>query len=81
MTSLFDELSEKLARDPSLTKRSTPRVDVSLLLFNARDDVRQLWLAAEKGVQAPDARALENLRAAVEKLRPIFGERPPRPGR
>lgn len=32
--SLFDELSAKLAKDPRLTKRGGPRVDLGLLLFN-----------------------------------------------
>lgn len=73
MKSLFDELSEKLAKDPRLTKRGGPRVDLSLLLFNAREHVRALWLAA-------DALSRENkgspaLDAAVDALRPIFGAR------
>lgn len=71
--SLFDELSEKLAKDPRLTKRGGPRVDLSLLLFNARADVRALWAAAEAtacaGAASPD------LEIAVERLRPIFGAR------
>src|SRR2546425_317776 len=44
MSSLFDDLSERLMRDPRLTKKGGPRFDISLLLFNARDSVRVLWL-------------------------------------
>lgn len=68
--SLFEELEAKLARDPRLTKRGGPRVDLSLLLFNARADVRALWLAAA-AVEQPSP----ELREAVEKLRPLFGAR------
>jgi hypothetical protein len=76
--SLYDELTEKLTKDPRLTKKGGPRVDLSLLLFNARADVHALWLAAEGEV----SRALregrpvpESLAAAVEQLKPIFGAR------
>jgi len=78
MPSLFDELTEKLRKDPRLTKRGGPRVDLSLLLFNAREALRELWLAADREVveaksagRAPPAA----LAAAVEQLRPIFGDR------
>ena len=78
MSSLYDELCAKLAKDPRLTKRGGPRVDLSLLLFNARDGLRELWVAAEAEV----ARAREEgrpaparLAAAVEALRAVFGER------
>lgn len=75
MNSLFDELSEKLAKDPRLTKRGGPRVDLGLLLFNARDSIRALFLAADRLARGDDAEALAELRRAVEALRPIFGER------
>lgn len=78
MNSLYDELTEKLKRDPRLTKPSVARFDLGLLLFNAGDALRELWAAAEAELvaarqegRAPSAR----LEAAVEKLRPIFGER------
>lgn len=78
MPSLFDELNDKVKREPRLTKRNMPKADLGMLLFNARDDVRALWHAAEaeladaaRAGRAPDAL----LAAAVEKLRPIFGER------
>lgn len=74
MTSLFDDLSEKLAKDPRLTKRGGPRVDLSLLLFNARDSVRDLWIAASRCAHG-QTDVPDDLRDALEKLRPIFGER------
>jgi hypothetical protein len=73
MTSLYDEVAARLAEDPRLTKKGTARVDLNLLLFNARDDLRALWSAADASVQrgAVD----DELREAVERLRPLFGER------
>lgn len=73
MRSLFDELTEKLKKDPRLTKKGGPRVDLSLLLFNARDDLRALWLAAEAARR--EGRGSPELDGALERLRPIFGER------
>jgi hypothetical protein len=77
MSSLYDDLAEKLRKDPRLTKRGGARFDLSLLLFNAREALRDLWAAAEAVVadanrhgQTPPA----PLAAAVEKLRPIFGD-------
>ncbi|MBL8967085.1 MAG: hypothetical protein JNG85_08750 [Spirochaetaceae bacterium] len=75
MASLFDELAEKLRADPRLTRRGGPRADLGLLLFNARDELRGLWAAAERNLAADDPEALAALRSAVERLRPIFGER------
>lgn len=72
-TSLFEELEAKLAKDPSLLKRGGPRVDLSLLLFNARGAVHALWQAAEAEVSR--GAASPALTAAVEQLRPIFGAR------
>ena len=78
MSSLYDELAEKLRKDPRLTKRGGARYDLSLLLFNARDSLRELWDAAD--IQIAQAKSegyqpSERLEAAIEKLRPIFGER------
>ena len=78
MSSLYDDLSEKLSKDPRLTKRGGARYDLSLLLFNARDSLRELWEAAD--IEVAEAKRegdhpSEPLQAAVEKLRPIFGER------
>ena len=78
MGSLFDDLTEKLGRDPSLTKRSGPRADLGLLMFNARDDVRALWVAAEAEVNRAEAEGRQpssELIAAIEQLRPLFGDR------
>ncbi len=80
--SLYDELSDKLRKDPRLTKKGGPRVDLSLLLFNARDELRALWDAAEQDVAAAtrDGRT-SSLEPAVEALRPLFASRPaPRRG-
>jgi hypothetical protein len=74
MESLFDELERKLALDPSMLKRGGPRVDLSLLLFNARAEVRALWLTAAAEVEA-SATPSPSLAAAVAALRPIFGPR------
>ncbi len=73
MPSLYEDLCHKLELDPRLTKRGGPRADLGLLLFNARDPLFQLWLAADRQVQA--GTAPDDLRAAVERLRPIFGQR------
>jgi hypothetical protein len=78
MSSLYDDLSEKLKKDPRRTKMGGARYDLGLLLFNARDSLRELWDAADievtqarnKGYQQPGL-----LEAAVDNLRPIFGER------
>ena len=78
MSSLYDDLSEKLKKDPRLTKSGGARYDLGLLLFNARDSLRELWDAAEIEVTAARSQRehpSELLEAAVEKLRPIFGER------
>ncbi len=78
MSSLYDDLSKKLEEDPRLTKRGGARFDLTLLLFNARESLRELWDAADKEVAKAKREGYppsEPLAAAVEKLRPIFGER------
>lgn len=78
MNSLYDDLSEKLKKDPRLTKKGGARFDLSRL-FNARDSLRELWEAADREVtkaRSEGHHPSERLEAAVEKLRPIFGERP-----
>ena len=78
MNSIYDDLSEKLKKDPRLIKKGGARVDLSLLLFNARESFRELWLAADHEVakaRREGLRPSESLESAVEKLRPIFGER------
>lgn len=79
MRSLFDELTGKLEADPRLTKKGGPRVDLSLLLFNARNEVRALWLAAAEEVDATKRAGRlpsQSLLDAVEALRPVFGPSP-----
>ena len=75
MRSLFDDLTEKLNQDPRLTRRGGPRVDLSLFLFNNRESLRELWLAADRAADSADPDALLALRKAVDNLRSIFGER------
>ena len=81
MKSLYDELMDKLKQDPRLTKPSVARFDLGLLLFNAGDALRELWIAAEVelATERQEGRTPSpQLEAAVEKLRPIFGARQPR---
>ncbi len=75
MNSLFDELSENIRKDPRLARRGGPRADLGLLLFNARDPLRGPWESAERCLVLRDPGAFEALHDAVERLRPIFGER------
>jgi hypothetical protein len=78
MKSLYNELSEKIEQNPRLTKRGGARADLGLLLFNTRDSLRDLWEAAEHEVTESGGKGhqtSETLKAAVEKLRPLFGER------
>ena len=75
MSSLYDELSQKLQKDPRLTKRGGARYDLGLLLFNARDSLHELWEAADRYIRSRDTEASSDLHDAVEKLRPLFGER------
>ncbi len=72
MKSLYDELSEKLAND---SRRVGPRADIGLLLFANREALRDLWIAAEHNCSLDPARAQSSLHSAVERLRPLFGER------
>jgi len=79
MPNLFDELAARIERDPRLTRRGGPRADMGLLLFNARAELRALWAAAERCTHTTDGLAgvpeLDELRRAVDALRPILGER------
>lgn len=74
MKSLYDELADKADRETRLTARNVPRMDLSLLLYNGRADLRALWVAADG--QVAGGGASDALRDAVDALRPIFGERP-----
>jgi hypothetical protein len=80
MKSVYDELAEKLLKDPSVTKRVGPRQDIGILLFAYRDAINELWKSAElrvgrDGIGNGDAGVDERLREAVERLRPLFGPR------
>jgi hypothetical protein len=77
MPSLYNALSEKLRRGPGTAAGSLARSDLGLLLFNYRDDLRELWSAADGELMARGEGTSAELRAAVERLRPIFGEREP----
>jgi hypothetical protein len=78
VSSLYDDLSGKLGPDPRVSSRSVAKFDLTLLLFNARASVNELWAAADDVLAAQrDAGgpATARLAAAVETLRPIFGDR------
>lgn len=74
MKSLYHDLSEKFRKDPRLTKRGGARYDLSLLLFNARDSLCELWEAADRYIQSRDSDAFGDLQDAVQELRFLFGE-------
>lgn len=67
MTSLYETLAEKLKREGGGGRLGGARADISILLFNYREAIRELWLAGDKG----DA---DGVTEAVEALRPLFGE-------
>jgi len=81
MMSLYEELEARLQTDPSLLRRSGPRQDLGLLLFSHRGEVNRLWKAAERALVSagkpgePGRDSLDELRAAVDGLRILFGER------
>lgn len=78
MGSLYDDLADKIARDTSLTRRSVPKADLTLLLYNSRSALHELWLAADEEVRGRVKRGSTpstRLVSAVEELRPVFGER------
>ena len=78
MSSLYEDLCEKLKKDPRLTKRGGARYDLSLLLFNVRDSLQELWKTADIKITQTKSQGhhpSEPLEATVENLRPIFGER------
>jgi len=77
MKSVFDELIDKIEKDPRLTKRGGARADLGLLLFADREAIGALWRAADGCARLGDEASRGELRAAVERLRPLFGERPP----
>ncbi len=74
MISIFDELSGKIGRNASRGSRDGARRDLGILLFSQREDILGLWKAADR-CAGGEAEAAGELRAAVESLRPLFGER------
>jgi hypothetical protein len=72
MKSLYDEVAGKLGAD---SRNVGPRADIGLLLYSRRDALRDLWVAADRYERVRDAEALAALHAAIESLRPLFGER------
>lgn len=73
MVSVYDELSAKMGPDTQRGARDGARRDLGLMLFSQREGLRGLWLAAEACAREPGAPAA--LGEAVERLRPLFGER------
>lgn len=75
MPSLYDQCAERMDRNSGLRSKNGARADMGMLLFAQRDDIRDLWDAADRLERQADPAARQALRAAVEKLRPLFGER------
>jgi len=75
VSSVYDDISRRLARDPRLTKRGGARFDMSLMLFNQRECIHELWMAADEHLACGGGGDDKNrLREAVEKLRFVFGD-------
>jgi hypothetical protein len=75
LISVYDELSAKIELGGARGPRDGARRDLGLVVFAERDALRDLWKAAEASARSPGAAVSEELRAAVERLRPLFGER------
>jgi len=75
MISLYDELADRLHTDSTARGRNGPRADIGMLLFAQRDDIHDLWIAVDMFDRHSDPSARERLHTAMEKLRPLFGER------
>ena len=67
MTSLYENLAEKLKREGGGGRLGGARADISILLFNYREALQELWPAVDEGKS-------DRLAEAVEALRPLFGE-------
>jgi hypothetical protein len=76
VTSVYDELSAKIARSGERGPRDGARRDLGLILFAERDKINELWKAAELCSRLVEGADAAELRAAVDELRPLFGERP-----
>ncbi|HUW39810.1 MAG TPA: hypothetical protein VMV90_02285 [Rectinemataceae bacterium] len=75
MTSVYDELSARILRAERQSSRDGARRDLGLLLFAEREALRDLWIAAERCAVLAGSESAGELGRAVEKLRPLFGER------
>jgi hypothetical protein len=75
MTSIYDELSGKIATASGRASRDGARRDLGLLLFADRDAIRDLWNAADRYAAKLGEDLPPELRSAIESLRPLFGER------
>jgi len=76
MPSLYEDLALKLEASPGPSRGGGPRFDISVLLFNSRDALDELWRTADRYVQTGEIETAAALARAVEALRPIFGDRP-----
>jgi hypothetical protein len=75
LISIYDELSTKIGLGARRGARDGARRDLGLLLFAQRNLLSDLWKAAERCTGLLEAEASGDLREAVERLRPLFGER------
>jgi hypothetical protein len=75
MKSVYDELSAKAIESSLRGARDGAKRDLGIVLYAERDALRELWKAADASAPPPGATDRSRLRAAVESLRPLFGER------
>jgi len=71
MTSIYENLAQKLKHEGGGGRLGGARADISVLLFNHREAIHELWLASDE-VAAQPGRS-DRLQEAVEALRPLFG--------
>jgi len=76
MRSLYDDLADRLEVEVRPGRRGGARVDLGLLLFDRREALRDLWVAADRVLRSPGPDALAGLERAVTRLYPLYGERP-----
>jgi dsDNA-binding SOS-regulon protein len=75
MVSIYDELSGKIDRAAPHSARDGARRDLGLLLFAEREALSDLWKAADRCARLLHAEESADMREAVDRLRPLFGER------
>ncbi len=75
MLSLYEELAEKIKREPELKTRGGARADLGLMLYSRREEIAFLWKEASAYVSDLPAQDCPELRAALAALSPLFGER------